>query len=518
MPREFTPEEQAEARRKADEWIEEQQGIQSRVNGTEPDGGQPDAHDDPTGKKLTLTPASEIEMRIPKWLWDWRIPIKAITLLAGREGIGKSTYVIHLTAQITRGTLPGRYHGKPHSVAIIATEDTWAEVIVPRLVAAGADLDRVYRVDVTDQDNNYETLSLPADLRRLEQLCRDNDVVLVVCDPLMSLIHGSIDTHIDQQTRKVLTPLRDFADRAHLAVLAVIHLNKTSTTDPLNAVMASKAFTAAARSILFAAADPENEDQYLLGHPKSNIGPEQPTLGYRIEAHRIQLDAPDEDGGDLLITSKILPGDTDTRSIQEVMMQAAEQKQKPNQGEPANDLLDWLGGQPAAVSLKDIADRFPEVKRTTLRSALSRLVGRGLLTKPTIGLFKTTEPQSPPVTDAPVTRPSLPGVLQPGSVPSSVQQLQQLQPELHMLQGLQGGRYGDTATTPGPPSLPVTDAGDKTCQVCNQPLSEVHLRNGDKTHAAHCQTCRQPLLHQRSIQAGQCEKCRLIEHEKEQPK
>ena len=51
---------------------------------------------------------------------------------------------------ITRGTLDGEFHGTPRSV-IVATEDPWSETIVPRLIAAGADLNRVYRCDVRDR-------------------------------------------------------------------------------------------------------------------------------------------------------------------------------------------------------------------------------------------------------------------------------------------------------------------------------------------------------------------------------
>lgn len=339
------------------------------------------------GRRLVLTWASEMEVKIPKWLWDWRVPHKAITLLAGREGIGKSTYAASLIAAVTRGKLRGRHWGKPASAIVVATEDTWNEMLLPRLIVAGADLSRVARVDVVSEEDQYGTLSLPADLRRLEQLCVDHGVALVVCDPLMSLLSSGIDTHKDADVRKALTPLRDFADRAGVAVLGLIHLNKSGTTDPLNAVMASRAFTAAARSVLFAAVDPEDPELYLLGHPKSNLGPKQPTLTYRVQQVNFELEKPDDDGDQTVRTSRIVHCGEDTRSTQDVLEQAAEKQRKASQGETANELYDWIAEQGRVVSAAEVAEAFPAIKRTTVDKNLSRLVGRGLLVRPLHGHY-----------------------------------------------------------------------------------------------------------------------------------
>ena len=62
---------------------------------------------------MAVTLASSIKPRPVRWLWPDRIPSGALTLLAGREGIGKSLVGVHLAAQLTRGTLPGSRYGKP---------------------------------------------------------------------------------------------------------------------------------------------------------------------------------------------------------------------------------------------------------------------------------------------------------------------------------------------------------------------------------------------------------------------
>lgn len=149
---------------------------------------------DSTSRALQLTPASAIKPRPVRWLWAGRIAVGTLALLAGREGIGKSTLAYWLVAQITRGKLPGESFGKPRAVLIAATEDSWEHTIVPRLIAARANLDRVYRVAVRSADDVYVGMNVIKDLKLLEQAATQVDAGLLLLDPLMS---GSvIRTHI----------------------------------------------------------------------------------------------------------------------------------------------------------------------------------------------------------------------------------------------------------------------------------------------------------------------------------
>jgi RecA-family ATPase len=75
------------------------------------------------------------------WGWQDRLPAGHTSLIPGREGIGKSLFLIWLTSQITQGTLPGTYFGSPRPVFYCATEDSWQHTIAPRLIAAKADLE-----------------------------------------------------------------------------------------------------------------------------------------------------------------------------------------------------------------------------------------------------------------------------------------------------------------------------------------------------------------------------------------
>ncbi len=244
-------------------------------------------------RRVVLTPASAIKPRRVAWCWDGRIALGTLALLAGPEGRGKSTLSAWLTARITRGDLPGEHLGQGKAVLICAAEDSWEHTIVPRLIAADADLDRVFRVDVRTADDIAVGLSLPRDLTALENAATETDAALLILDPLMSRISENLDTHRDGDVRRALEPLVAIADRAHLSILGLIHHNKSGSADPLQLVMASKAFTAVARSVHSVIDDPDDEDgqRRLFGTPKNNLGRgDLPTLGFTVVGHPVETE------------------------------------------------------------------------------------------------------------------------------------------------------------------------------------------------------------------------------------
>jgi hypothetical protein len=237
-------------------------------------------------RRVMARAASGIEPERVRWLWDGRLPLGALSLLGGREGIGKSTCAYQIAADITRGTLAGEFYGVPRAVAVAATEDSWPHTVVPRLMAAGADLDKVFRVDAQTAQDVETGLVLPEDLIGLKTMLTELGAVLLLLDPLMSRLAASLDTHKDSEVRQALEPLVKVAQDCDVSVLGIIHVNKSNSTDPLNSLMGSRAFAAVARSVLFCMVDPddETEERRLLGLPKNNLGrTDLPTLAFRIK-------------------------------------------------------------------------------------------------------------------------------------------------------------------------------------------------------------------------------------------
>jgi hypothetical protein len=209
------------------------------------------------------------------------------SLLAGREGTGKSTVMTDRIARLTRGQLDGVHRGRPRSAIIVATEDSWQHTLVPRLMAAGADLDRVLRLQVQRIDLGECELSLPEDIDAVREVIPEHDVAMVVLDPLISRLSRGLDTHRDAEVRLALEPLAKLADDTSVALIGLIHVSKAMTKDPLTAVMGSRGFVAVARSVLFAAADPADRSNRVLSVVKCNVGPDdssgKESLAYKVE-------------------------------------------------------------------------------------------------------------------------------------------------------------------------------------------------------------------------------------------
>ena len=271
-------------------------------------------------RKLTLTSLEGTKMLNVMWLWQARVPCAMFGLFAGREGYGKSLIVAWLIAQVTRGTLDGDYKKQPRNVVICATEDSFAHTIVPRLFAAGADLRRVFRVDVREDDFDG-SLNLPIDVPALQEQIIEREISLIVLDPLTSRLSDRLDTHKDADTRRALEPLTKLADLTGASVLGLIHLSKSNAnTDPNNMIMGSRAFSAVARFTLMVTDDQEAENEdptFILGQPKNSVGPSHnlPLLPYQIVS-----DTFPNDDGQTISTAKIKWLDADaTRTFQDVM-------------------------------------------------------------------------------------------------------------------------------------------------------------------------------------------------------
>lgn len=247
---------------------------------------RPAAKADQPARRLVLTPASEIEPEPVVWAWEdngaGRIPSGSFGLFAGREGTGKSSFLIRLAAEVTKGELDGAFKGEPRAVIYVAVEDSWKYTIVPRLMAAGADLAKVYRAEVEVSEGDTVTLCLPYDGRLLEEAIRDYRVALVALDPLMSAISDHLDTHVNRQVRQALDPLARMADRTGCIVGGIAHFNKSASTDASSLITASGAFKDVARFI-FAFAVDEEDGCSVITQTKNSLGRSNlPSLAYRI--------------------------------------------------------------------------------------------------------------------------------------------------------------------------------------------------------------------------------------------
>jgi putative DNA primase/helicase len=248
----------------------------------------------PLVRRLITLRASDLQVQKLDWVWQGRIPVGKLVLIGGPPGLGKSQLTTFMSAVISNGwDWPcGEGSAKVGNVIFMSAEDGIEDTTLPRLKAAGATLERVYIVaSATKPDGTgRKTFSLKTDVELLEAKAKEiGDVRLIVIDPISAYMGGS-DGNGNVETREVLEPLAEMANRLHIAVVAVTHLNKGGgggSQNALNRFAGSIAFIAAARAAFAVIEDPEQEGRRLLLQVKNNLGPACKGLAFRMEQRLI---------------------------------------------------------------------------------------------------------------------------------------------------------------------------------------------------------------------------------------
>ena len=373
------------------------------TNGSSPDPAEPPL-EQPPARQVRLTPASAFGIKAVRWVWADRMPLGELCLIAGREGVGKSTFLAWMAAAVTNGNLEGIWHGKRKTVLIAAHEDAWSYTIAPRLLAAGANLDMVYRVDVVT-DEGIAGLNLPKDCRELEKVAREHDAAMLMCDPILSMVDETINVNKAQELRRALQPLKHLAENADLAIPALVHFNKTQGIDVLSMVAGSRAWTEIARAVISIAQD-SNAEQYtcVVSQEKNNLGRSNlDDVAYTILDTVLEAD----DGAEARVGRLSWIGASEVSASQLLSRPHG----RRDDGSAADYILDVLDDSDRAMSPRDIHDTLEsqggaaaKVAYNTVKQRLFHLARQGKVEKVGTGLYKaavttTPEDSSTPVDD-----------------------------------------------------------------------------------------------------------------------
>lgn len=244
-----------------------------------------------------------VKMKPVHYLWKGGILSGALNLLAGKPGTGKSSFTYNLAADITKGQVLGDYHGQPGVVLICSTEDSESHAIVPRLRAAGADLSKIYSINLGSM------FHFPEDYEKVRAEVRKfgGQVRLIILDPLVNRMSAELNAHRDKDVRQALEPFQALAEEFKLAVLGIVHNNKATDQDPLYSISGSTAFGAVSRAtlVLSKADDYEDTQERTVGIVKNNWGPDDlPAYRFKIEPYMMTSDD-EEYMGEPIKTSKL---------------------------------------------------------------------------------------------------------------------------------------------------------------------------------------------------------------------
>ena len=218
----------------------------------------------------------DIEQTSVDWLWFPYIPFGKLTIIQGNPGEGKTYFAMMLTAACTnRKLFPNMEDIEPFNVIYQTAEDGMGDTIKPRLVEAGADLSRVMVIDDTE-----EALTLSDD--RIEKAVRQNQVRLVIIDPVQAFIGADVDMNRANEVRPVFRKLGMIAEKTECAIVLIGHLNKSSGTQSTYRGLGSIDIMAAVRSLIFIGKVRKDPTTRVLIHEKSSLAPPGETMAFKL--------------------------------------------------------------------------------------------------------------------------------------------------------------------------------------------------------------------------------------------
>jgi hypothetical protein len=258
------------------------------------------------GRSLTVTRGSQVKVKKLVW-WELGLVLQyAINLLAAREGKGKSTVASSWAA---RETLAGG------TVLWIGTEESRESAIVPRLLAAGADMERVIFIDV-QTELGTGALVFPLDLMGIEKVIREHNVTMMFLDPAKAVVPPGFSGNDDIAVRQYLEPIAALADRCKVTIIGLAHFGKRTGNDSGQLMLGSVAWSQVARCVLSIAED--DDGTRVLTNTKANYAGTDRSVEFRIVSTTVYTDdGPTEIGsvewlGDSTLDARdILGGDGD---------------------------------------------------------------------------------------------------------------------------------------------------------------------------------------------------------------
>ena len=219
---------------------------------------------------------SDVELTPVEWLWKPYLPFGKLSVLQGNPGEGKTYFAMHLAAACTNGKLlPNMERMKPFNVIYQTAEDGLGDTVKPRLIEAGADLDRVLVIDDSD-------VQLTLSDERIEKAIIENNARLVIIDPIQAYLGADVDMNRANEVRPIFMRLGQVAQRTGCAILLIGHLNKAAGMQSLQRGLGSIDIAAAVRSVMFIGKLKHDPSMRILTHEKSSLAPPGASLAFSL--------------------------------------------------------------------------------------------------------------------------------------------------------------------------------------------------------------------------------------------
>ena len=230
----------------------------------------------PKKDSVKIIRMSDVELTPVEWLWKPYLPFGKLSVLQGNPGEGKTYFAMHLAAACTNGKLlPNMERMESFNVIYQTAEDGLGDTVKPRLIEAGADLDRVLVIDDSE-------VQLTLSDERIEKAIIENNARLVIIDPIQAYLGADVDMNRANEVRPIFMRLGQVAQRTGCAILLIGHLNKAAGMQSLQRGLGSIDIAAAVRSVMFIGKLKHDPTMRILTHEKSSLAPPGASLAFSL--------------------------------------------------------------------------------------------------------------------------------------------------------------------------------------------------------------------------------------------
>jgi len=252
--------------------------------------------------KITSLNAATVKPEPQRWLWTNKVPAGAITWGVGKPGNAKSLWATDMAARVSSGQdFPdgAKNENGAKKVLMYAGEDDIKRTVVPRLMAAGANLANIELLDnqsfeVYDREYNRidrREINLSADCKIISQLVEDHpEISLLIIDPTTG-VYGGKNTNHDKDMRPVMNDLKDLCEARGLTIVGITHTNKRGDAAAIDQIQGASSIAGAARAAWLFTRDPESDDEHAhtMTCIKSNLSDKHD--GLRLITKTVEVNA-----------------------------------------------------------------------------------------------------------------------------------------------------------------------------------------------------------------------------------
>ena len=318
---------------------------------------------------------ADVPMQSVAWLVPQLLPLGEVSLLGADGGTGKGIWQAQLIAYVTAGKTSGFFPLPPQQtgkVLLLAGEDDPGKVLKARLLAAGADMNRVLCLTA---DDYFQRTGQPLTLKdeALSKFAAKAGPLLLIVDPLQSFLPAGVEMASRNQMRSILLPLKAIAAAQQCAVLLVMHSNKKQGVSDRKRLADSSDIWDMARSVLMMGRS-NSDGKIYLSHEKSSYSRPQQTVLLHIED--VELDG-------VRTAQAVFDGYTDKKDADFIKEPRVRQAQTKEDTRDAilNVLAESRLGSMASPQLKSEVMREIGCSDGTYNRAYTELIKSGEITK-----------------------------------------------------------------------------------------------------------------------------------------